>query len=242
MMRAVFWMTLAAALAGGYDALADEAAQKAATESATTPPPARSTELGTIAGSVSVLLGGEKKRDRSNVVVYLENGPKPAPESANLVLRVQQKDKQFRPQVLVAPLGSSLAFPNEDKIFHNVFSLSKAARFDLGLYKSGESKLVKPKKVGVIDVFCNIHPQMFAKILVVDTQHYAVTEADGRFTIPAVPVGTYQLVAWQAKGEKSTTQVSVARGRTSKLEIELVESTERERHRRKDGTPYGRYE
>lgn len=239
--RAAFWMALAAALAAGHDALAEGPAPAAA-GNATTAAAAPRAEVGTITGTVSVLLGGEKKRDRSNVVVYLENGPKAPPESENLVLRVQQRDKQFRPQVVVAPLGSSLAFPNEDKIFHNVFSLSKAARFDLGLYKSGESKLVKTKKAGVIDVFCNIHPQMFAKILVVDTPHYAITEADGRFTIPAVPVGTYQLVAWQAKGEKSTAQVSVARGRKSELEIELVESTERERHRRKDGTPYGRYE
>lgn len=237
-----FWMTLAAALAAGHEAAADGAPPRAAAENGASAKAPASTELGTIAGSVTVLLGGEKKRDRSNVVVYLENGPKAPPESASLVQRVFQKDQQFRPQVVVAPLGSSLEFPNEDKIFHNVFSLSKAARFDLGLYKSGESKLVKTKKVGVIDVFCNIHPQMFAKILVVDTKHYAITEADGRFTIPAVPVGTYQLVAWQAKGEKSTAQVSVTRGRKSDVSIQLVESTERERHRRKDGTPYGRYE
>lgn len=240
--RSVFWVTLAAALAAGHEAAADGAAAPAAGESTASAKATPSGAVGSITGSVTVLLGGEKKRDRSNVVVYLEDGPKAPPESANLVQRVYQKDQQFRPKVVVAPLGSSLEFPNEDKIFHNVFSLSKAARFDLGLYKSGESKLVKTKKVGVIDVFCNIHPQMFAKILVVDTKHYAITEADGRFTIPAVPVGTYQLVAWQAKGEKSSTQVSVTRGRKSVVNVQLVESTERERHRRKDGTPYGRYE
>jgi len=230
--RMAFWVTISAAFVAPLAAHAEGAAGAAAPR----------VEVGVITGTVTLLVGGEKKRDRSNVVVYLENGPKPPPEVANLVQNVYQKDRQFRPGVLVVPLGSSIEFPNEDKIFHNVFSLSKAARFDLGLYKSGESKSVIPKKAGVIDVFCNIHPQMFAKILVVDTQHYAITEADGRFTIPAVPVGTYELVAWQAKGDKRTAQVSVVRGRKTKLELELVESTERERHRRKDGTPYGRYE
>lgn len=226
--QVVFWMALAATLVVGLDALADRAAA--------------SRDTGDITGSVTVLLDGEKKRDRSNVVLYLENGPKAPPESASVVQRVYQRDKQFTPNVLVAPLGSSIEFPNEDKIFHNVFSLSKAARFDLGLYKSGVSKSVKAKKVGVIDLFCNIHPQMFAKILVVDTSFYAMTEADGRFTIPRVPPGTYELVAWQPKGEKLTTQVTVTRGRKSEINVQLVESNERERHRRKDGTPYGRYE
>lgn len=204
--------------------------------------PAQHENTGTISGSLTILLDGAKKQDRSNVVVYLANGPKPPPETSSLVQRVFQKDRQFTPQVVVAPLGSSIEFPNQDKIFHNVFSLSKAARFDLGLYKSGESKSVTAKKAGVIDVFCNIHPQMSAKILVVDTSFYAITEADGRFTIPAVPPGSYELVAWQAKGDKVSTQVSVQRGQRSTLQLELVEGTQSERHRRKDGTPYGRYE
>jgi plastocyanin len=221
--RVLFWIALSTTLAVGQDAAADRTS-------------------GDISGSVTLLRAGEQKKDRSSVVVYLQDGPKAPPESAKLVQRVYQKDKQFSPNITVAPLGSSIEFPNEDKIFHNVFSLSKAARFDLGLYKSGESKSITAKKVGVIDLFCNIHPQMLAKIVVVDTQYYAITESDGRFTIPAVPPGTYNLVAWQPRGKELVTQVTVTRGKRSELKLELAESTERERHRRKDGTPYGRYE
>jgi plastocyanin len=197
---------------------------------------------GTISGKVTIVVDGAKKSDRSDVVVYLANGPKAPPESATLVQRIYQKDRQFTPKLIVAPLGSSVEFPNLDKIFHTVFSLSKAARFDLGLYKSGESRTIQAKKVGVIDVFCNIHPQMSAKIVVVDTKHYTVTGKDGRFTLPAVPTGSYDLVAWQARGEQATVKVAVRRGQRSELTLELVESTRRERHERKDGTPYGRYE
>ena len=84
--------------------------------------------------------------------------------------------------------------PTDDKIFHNVFSLSRTARFDLGLYKSGESKAVKMKRVGEVDVYCNIHPEMVSKILVLDTRYYAVTDRNGRFSIDGVPPGEYGVV------------------------------------------------
>jgi plastocyanin len=197
---------------------------------------------GDISGDVSILRDGSKKQDRSNAVVYLRGGPASPADSSSSVQRVYQRDKQFSPSVVVAPLGSTVEFPNQDKIFHNVFSLSSAARFDLGLYKSGTSKSIKAKKLGVIDVFCNIHPQMAAKILVLDTKYYAITEADGRFKIRGVPPGNYELVVWQPKGKESTRAITISSGQHLAAHLEVVETTERERHRRKDGTPYGRYE
>jgi len=195
-----------------------------------------------VRGRVIVMKGGEAKSNHGGVVVYLKGVPNALPDTSKLVSRVYQRDKQFTPAVSVALLGSSIEFPNDDNVFHNVFSLSKALRFDLGLYKSGASKTVKAKKVGVIDVYCNIHPQMAAKVLVLDTKYYAVTESDGQFKIQGVPPGSYELVAWQRRGKEVSQRVTVGPGSKSELRVELVESDERERHVRKDGTPYGRYE
>jgi plastocyanin len=195
-----------------------------------------------VRGRVVLLRDGKPKDDASDVVVYLKGVPNALPDTSKMVYVVRQRDKQFTPSVTVALQGSTVEFPNDDKIFHNVFSLSKALRFDLGLYKAGDSKSVKAKKVGVIDVYCNIHPQMAAKVVVLDTKYHAVTEADGKFRIAGVPPGTYDLVAWQPRGKEVTQRISVAPGKGTDLRVELVAGAERERHVRKDGTPYGRYE
>lgn len=197
---------------------------------------------GELRGRVEVLRDGEPKGNAGNVVVYLKGVPDALPDTSKMVYRVYQHDKQFTPAVSVALLGSTIEFPNTDKIFHNVFSLSKALRFDLGLYKDGESKSVKAKKIGVIDVYCNIHPQMAAKIVVLDTKHYAITETDGKFKLQGIPPGSYELVAWQPHGKELTQRVVVSRGANPELRLKLVEGAESGRHLRKDGTPYGRYE
>lgn len=196
-----------------------------------------------LTGRVTVLRDGSPKKDRSDVVVYLKGVPDALPDdTSKLVSRIYQRDKQFTPAVSVALLGSNVEFPNEDKIFHNVFSLSKAARFDLGLYKEGTARTIKAKKRGVIDVFCNIHPQMAAKVVVLDTKYYAQTGADGSFRIKGVPPGSYELVAWQPRGKEVTQKVTIKPGASTDVSISVTESSERERHLRKDGTPYGRYE
>jgi plastocyanin len=193
-------------------------------------------------GRVVITKDGKPKSDHSSVVVHLRGVPDSLPDTSKLVYRVYQRNKQFTPPVSVALVGSTVEFPNDDNIFHNVFSLSKALRFDLGLYKSGASKSVKAKRPGVIDVYCNIHPQMAAKVVVLDTKYYATTEADGKFRIQGVPPGDYELVAWQPRGKEVTRRVSVGPGGGPDLRIDLVESDQREKHTRKDGTPYGRYE
>jgi plastocyanin len=195
-----------------------------------------------VKGRVTILLDGVAKKDRSDVVVYLKGVPDALPDTSKLVYRVYQRDKQFTPAVSVALLGSNVEFPNDDKIFHNVFSLSKAARFDLGLYKEGTSRTIKAKKAGVIDVFCNIHPQMAAKVLVLDTKYFAQTTADGSFSIKGVPPGSYELVAWYARGKETSQKVNVSTTGPTTVSVSVTETKERDRHTRKDGTPYGRYE
>jgi hypothetical protein len=109
------------------------------------------------------------------------------------------------------------------------------------LYKSGESKAVTFTHPGVVDVYCNIHPQMVAKIKVLDTGYYAVADKQGSFRIPKVPAGTYQIRAWQPYGDEYQGEVTVKGGEDSIVNVALVEGQVNSRHLRKDGTPYGRY-
>jgi plastocyanin len=196
-------------------------------------------DKGAVAGHVSIKQAdGSAKNARGGVVVAINvPGAKPKPVTAEM----GQKDKQFDPQEVVVTRGSTVSFPNHDKIFHNVFSLSPAARFDLGLYKEGTSKSVEMKHAGEVDVYCNIHPEMVAKIKVLDTPYYAVTAPDGSFRIEGVPEGKYDVEAWHAHGDAWTGTVTIDGGKDATLDLTVTENEKSVAHTRKDGTPYGRY-
>lgn len=121
-----------------------------------------------------------------------QNAPPPAPRSFTMV----QRDKMFTPHILVMPVGSTVAFPNKDPFFHNVFSFFNGRRFDLGLYQSGQSRTVVFNRVGVSYIFCNIHPEMGAVILTLDTPYYASADERGEIRISGVPPGGYTLHVW----------------------------------------------
>jgi plastocyanin len=143
-----------------------------------------------VTGSVE-LTGAPVKADLSGAVVWLERlGPREAapPRHEHMV----QKNKTFTPHVLPISLGSSVEFPNLDPIFHNAFSNFNGQVFDLGLYPPGKSRTVTFRRLGVVRIFCNIHPAMSAVIVVVDTPYYAVSDRSGRFTMPDVPPGRYR--------------------------------------------------
>lgn len=203
---------------------------------------------GGVTGTVTVWRGssdGRAKDDRSGVVVYLDFEPDPdlaASEDPPPVREIHQIDKSFRPAISAVEVGTEVRFPNDDKIFHNVFSLSKTKRFDLGLYKSGTSKSVVLTRPGVIDVYCNIHPEMWAKVVVLPHRFFAVTDRDGRFELRDVPPGTYPVAAWHARGEPARGEVTVRPGGVATLELAVVETPQSTVHTRKDGTPYGRYQ
>ena len=130
-----------------------------------------------------------------------------------------QHDKMFSPSMLVVPVGSVVSFPNNDPFFHNVFSLFNGQRFDLGLYQAGQTRNVTFSRAGVSYIFCNIHPEMAAAIIALDTPHYALVDEQGDATLTHVPTGTYILHVWSEFASPEdlaalTRQVSVDEGRT----------------------------
>lgn len=112
---------------------------------------------------------------------------------------VSQKGAVFSPRVLPVMAGTTVEWPNEDDIFHNVFSISAAKEFDLGLYKKPEVKRVTFDKPGRVDVFCSIHSSMNCVVLVLENPFFATTDEKGRYSITGVPAGAYQLKAWHER-------------------------------------------
>lgn len=207
---------------------------------ATIPAETRSAaELGTVEGKIRVIKDGKPRSDHSNVVVYLEGIPAAEVERKHAI---RQRDLQFEPRVSVVVKGTTVDFPNDDRVYHNVFSTSRPARFDLGLYRSGSSKAVQFKREGVVDVFCNIHPMMSSRVLVVPTTQFAATDASGKFRIDGVPVGTYPIVVWHPNGTEVRGEVKIERGKAVSVAFDIAEGERSRQHRRKDGTPYGRYD
>lgn len=158
--------------------------------------------------------------DRHQSVVYLENAPRSGLEEAAREQAVlYQQGETFVPYVLPVMVGTTVEFLNRDPFYHNVFSLSKAARFDLGRYPEGRSRSVRLDRPGMVRVFCEIHSHMSAFILVISHRYFASTTADGRYRIEAVPPGEYELVVWTDGEERSKTRVRVVPGRTVELDF-----------------------
>jgi plastocyanin len=135
--------------------------------------------------------------ERARVVIYLE-GPTPASDAspAPAVFTMQQLNRRFAPDLLVVPVGAKVQFPNMDPIFHNIFSLSKPKSFDLGSYDKGDSRSVTFSRPGIVYVYCHLHPNMEATIVVAPNRWYARSDASGQYRIPNVLPGHYTVVAW----------------------------------------------
>jgi plastocyanin len=159
--------------------------------------------------------------DERRAVVYFESAPRGAfeeRESARATL--DQRDERFVPHVLALTVGTVVDFPNNDRTYHNVFSLSKAQRFDLGRYAAGRSKAVRFDRPGIVRVFCDIHSHMNAFILVFNHRFFAVTDAQGRYEISGVPPGTYTLSAWYEGSVRDQRTVTLgADGRPAEIDF-----------------------
>ena len=151
-----------------------------------------------------------------------------------------QRDKTFIPSMLAVPVGSTVTFPNEDPIFHNAFSLSQAEPFDMGLYRGGDSKQRVFTKPGAYHVFCNIHPQMAAFLVVSPTPYVTVAAADGSWRLD-LPAGKYRLTALSERASPVTTEVSVGGASAATAALVLDESGfVAAPHLNKYGKPYAK--
>ncbi len=140
---------------------------------------------------------GKPIRDASQAAIWLVPlQRRPIRLASRQVYRMVQHHKSFNPTLLVVPLGSEVSFPNLDPWYHNVFSLYRGQRFDLGLFEGGSARQVRFDRLGASFLFCNIHPQMAAVILTVPTRYFAVSNPQGGFRIAKVPPGAYILHVW----------------------------------------------
>ena len=161
-------------------------------------------------------LGSETRK----VVVHLIGVPT-GQSVPPMQARIVQQGEQFAPPVTAVTTGSTVEFPNEDNYFHNVFSLSRAASFDLGRYPSGATRSQVFDRPGVVKVFCHIHSQMSAVVVVLDHPWFTIPAEDGDFTMPGVPIGDYTLVAWHERIGEQRQRVRVTSGTATRVNFTL---------------------
>lgn len=170
-------------------------------------------------------------------VVYVVGFTEPAPAHAPTPT-ILQRDKRFVPDLVAITAGQEVAFPNGDPLFHNVFSRSSARPFDLGSYRRGESKAKSFPTPGVVDVYCNIHPEMAATILVLPNRKFARVGADGRYAIDGVPPGTWTVFAYTRNAVRPVSaKVTVVDGADAVVDLAL-QVTAPEAHPNKFGEAY----
>ncbi len=157
--------------------------------------------------------------------------------------RLVQLNKSFQPHILVVPVGSVVEFPNHDPFFHNVFSLFEGKRFDLGLYEAGTTRDVRFDKQGVSYIFCNIHPQMSAVVLALDTPFYGISNRRGEVVIPKMPAGRYTLHIWYEAALPDTLKtlardVTVSANNSTLGVLHLIADNVPQTHKNKYGRDY----
>lgn len=200
-------------------ATADESTQApppVATPVPTPVPPPKPTSV-SIAGTVLSTAGGAPK----HAVVYLEGGQLSGQPPPTERPTISQRGARFRPEFLVITVGQTVNMPNDDRIVHNVFSVSPVKRFDLGHYPQGELRSVTFDKPGVIELYCNIHENMQAVVVVAPSKFYGQVGEDGRYSIPNVPPGKYRLVAYSPELGQESMQVDLQPGGPAEFALKL---------------------
>ncbi|HEY6361621.1 MAG TPA: carboxypeptidase regulatory-like domain-containing protein [Vicinamibacterales bacterium] len=154
-----------------------------------------------------------------HVVVYLEQAP--ARPVTPIKVEIRQRSETFIPRVVAVTIGSEVSFPNDDPIYHNVFSLSRPRNFNLGRYPRGHTRRVQFENPGIVKVFCDIHSHMSATVMVFNHPWFAVPGEDGRFELPAVPAGEREITAWHERLGDTTQRVRVEAGRAAEADFVL---------------------
>ena len=225
-------VSTAPAVPGEAAAPEASAAKPAAKSSARSAAASSEHRPGSIEGTVTVAGGSAE-----DVYVYVENVK--APLSHHKVFEIRQEGRQFNPRVAVVQTGTNLVFPNFDSVYHNVFSNSPRNSFDLGTYQAGEkARSVTVTGPGVVEIYCNIHQKMSAKVLVVPSVLYTKVHADGTFRIENVPPGMRRVVAWSPEAKAESQKVAV----NGPTQVSFTLSREDEgAHSNKFGQAYGSY-
>jgi plastocyanin len=182
--------------------------------------PARAQEA-SVSGVLSIALGRLSLADVAPAVIYLEalDAPPPPPQQSGAELR--QHAARFRPDFLVVTVGQPIEMPNDDTIFHNVFSYSRPNDFDLGLYRGGESRTLRFEHAGPVRLYCSIHERMNGLIFVAPTRLFAVPSADGAFRIEDVPPGRYRLRVWTERLPGIARELSLGADEEARMNVEL---------------------
>lgn len=202
----------------------------------------------TLKARVEVNKSGHRLKDASNAVIWLTPiGAEldPPSQKASEIPRLVQKNKQFHPSLIVVPVGGKVEFPNHDPFFHNVFSLFEGERFDLGLYESGTTRFVQFDKPGISYIFCNIHAEMSAVIIAVDTPFYGISDAHGEISLPRGPPGRYRLQVFHTSVSPDSLralsrEITISEGNTFIGTFNLSESDLQLAHKNKYGREYDR--
>lgn len=195
---------------------------------------------------VELTRNGHRLKDASEAVLWLTPiGTKTASLQQSEIPKLIQKNKSFRPGLVVVPVGGKVEFPNHDPFFHNVFSLFEGKRFDLGLYESGTTWFVQFDKPGISFIFCNIHAQMSAVVIALATPYYALSDAKGEINIANVPPGRYEVQFFHAAVAPDalramTREITVNAGQNALGNFSLAETDLTVAHKNKYGRDYDR--
>jgi plastocyanin len=196
-------------------------------------------EGGDIRVSVTVLTPEKKTVPGAGSVVWVVDPEAAKSAAASAKPQIASKGKRFEPHVTAVPIGGTVQFPNLDGIYHNAFSLSEIARFDLGLYRNGASRAMSFERPGVVRIYCNIHPQMAALLVVMDGAIWAQAQADGTAVLANVPEGKATVKAWDERGGEFKAVVDVPASGSIPLAIALDGSSWHEAaHKNKYGKEY----
>ena len=190
-------------------------------------------------GTVRLGLPGGATSPAADAVVWVTGALRPAARSSAQPPAVASREKRFDPHVLVVTRGTTVSFPNVDSIFHNAFSRTPGSEFDLGLYRRGAARGFTFRSAGLVRLYCNIHAEMAAYVLVLDPEDaFAVVGGDGAFRLPDLPAGRQTLHVWSEKGGEKEVTVDLGEG-AAPLEIVLDASSYRPLpHKNKFGQDY----
>jgi plastocyanin len=192
-----------------------------------------------ITGKIAFVTKRGQNPVAAETLVWIEPVGSRAPRVTPSTFQIVTRNKTLVPHVLAIPAGSTVTFPNDDPISHNLFSLSSNNAFDLGLYRKGAGKSQKFDTPGIVNVYCNVHPNMSAVIQVMATPYFAFADGNGNFTVTNVPAGKYRLLAWNEQGGQAEVPLEIGSASPPAIAMTLDSRNYRvTQHMDKAGKPY----